>query len=63
MWNRIVSFRFLFFICFLILYCVVIIRNLNEGARRSVQLRDDPDITDHVAISMLVTGVDPATRS
>ena len=62
MWRRIVSFRFLFFICFLILYCALIIRNLNEGARRSLQLRDDSDTTDHVAISVLVTGVNPATQ-
>ncbi len=62
MWKRIVSFRFLFFICFLILYCALIIRNLNEGARRSLQLRDDSDTTDHVAFSVLVTGVNPATQ-
>ena len=62
MWKRIASFRFLFFICFLILYFALIIRNLNEGARRSLQLRDDSDTTDHVAISVLVTGVNPATQ-
>ena len=54
--------RFLFFICFLILYCAVIIRNLSEGTRRSLQLRDDSETTDHVAISVLVTGVNPATQ-
>ena len=62
MWKRIVSLRFLFFICFLILYCAVIIRNLSEGTRRSLQLRDDSETTDHVAISVLVTGVNPATQ-
>ena len=62
MWKRIVSFRFLIFICFLILYCASIVLSLHEAARRSLQLRDDSDITDHVAISVLVTGVNPATQ-
>jgi hypothetical protein len=46
----------------LVLYCAVLLRNLNEGARRSLKLRDDTDSTDHVAISVLVTGVNPATQ-
>lgn len=62
MWKTIISFRFLFFSCFLILYCTLIIRSLNEGTRRSLQLRNDSDTTDHVAISVLVTEVNPATQ-
>jgi hypothetical protein len=46
----------------LVLYCAVLLRNLNEGTRRSLKLRDDTDSTDHVAISVLVTGVNPATQ-
>src|SRR6202041_907214 len=44
------------------LYSVILIRNLDEGKRRSLQLRDDTDATDHVAMTVLVTGVNPATQ-
>jgi hypothetical protein len=43
-------------------YCFVLLRNLNEGSRRSLQLRDDTDAADHIVISVLVTGVNPATQ-
>jgi len=43
-------------------YCFVLLRSLNEGSRRSLQLRDDTDAADHIAISVLVTGVNPATQ-
>ena len=33
-----------------------------RGKRCSLQLRDDTDAADHVAMSALVTGVDPATQ-
>ncbi len=65
MWKNIVSFRpllILSLLSLLVLYCVVLVRNLNEGSRRSLQLRDDTDSTDHVAISVLVTGVNPAAQ-
>ena len=62
MWKKIVSFRSLLILSLLVLYCVVLARNLNEGSRRSLQLRDDTDSTDHVLISVLVTGVNPVTQ-
>ena len=43
-------------------YCFVLLRSLNEGNRRSLQLRDDTDAADHVVISMLVTAVNPSTH-
>jgi hypothetical protein len=43
-------------------YCFVLLRSLNEGSRRSLQLRDDTDAADHIVISVLVTGVNPATQ-
>jgi hypothetical protein len=46
----------------LILYCTVLLRNLNEGSRRSLKLRDDIDSNDHVAMSVIVTGVNPAAQ-
>jgi hypothetical protein len=49
----------LFVIC---LYSVVLFRGLNEGSRRSLQLRDDTDASDHVLVSMVVTTVNPATH-
>ncbi|MGC1363432.1 MAG: DUF4436 family protein [Silvibacterium sp.] len=62
MWKKIVRFRTLVVLSILVFYCVILIRNLNEGARRSLQLRDDTDSTDHVVISVLVTGVNPSTQ-
>jgi hypothetical protein len=49
----------LFVMC---LYSVVLFRGLNEGSRRSLQLRDDTDASDHVLVSMVVTTVNPATH-
>jgi Domain of unknown function (DUF4436) len=46
----------------LVLYCVLLLRSLNEGSRRSLQLRDDTDAADHIVISALVTAVSPATQ-
>lgn len=43
-------------------YCFVLLRSLSEGSRRSLQLRDDTDAADHIAISMLVTEVNPSTH-
>lgn len=62
MWKKILRFRTLVVLSILVFYCVILIRNLNEGARRSLQLRDDTDSTDHVVISVLVTGVNPSTQ-
>jgi hypothetical protein len=50
----------LFFLIFV--YCVVLFRSLNEGTRRSLRLRDDTDAADHIAISVLVTAVNPTTQ-
>jgi Domain of unknown function (DUF4436) len=62
MWKKILRFRPLLVLSILVLYCVILLRNLDEGKRRSLQLRDDTDATDHVAMSVLVTGVNPATQ-
>lgn len=43
-------------------YGFVLIRGLNESSRRSLQLRDDTDAADHVAIFVLITAVNPATQ-
>jgi Domain of unknown function (DUF4436) len=62
MWKKILRFRTLLVLSILVLYCVILFRNLDEGKRRSLQLRDDTDAADHVAMSVLVTGVNPATQ-
>jgi hypothetical protein len=62
MWKNILRFRTLLVLSILVLYCVILFRNLDEGKRRSLQLRDDTDAADHVAMSVLVTGVNPATQ-
>ena len=62
MWKKIFRFRALLVLSILVLYCAILLRNLNEGKRRSLQLRDDTDAADHVAMSVLVTAVNPATQ-
>jgi hypothetical protein len=55
--------RKLVLVAFMIfVYCFVLLRSLNEGSRRSLQLRDDTDAADHIVISTLVTAVNPSTH-
>jgi hypothetical protein len=61
-WKKILRFRPLLVLSILTFYCVILLRNLDEGKRRSLQLRNDTDAADHVAMSVLVTGVNPATQ-
>ncbi len=44
------------------LYFSVLFRSQNEENRRSLQLRDDSEAADRIVISVLVTGVNPATQ-
>ena len=62
MWKKILRFRPFLVLSIMALYCVILLRNLDEGKRRSLQLRDDTDSADHVVMSVLVTGVNPATQ-
>jgi Domain of unknown function (DUF4436) len=62
MWKKVLRFRPLLVLSILVFYSTVLLRNLDEGRRRSLQLRDDTDSTDHVIMSVLVTGVNPATQ-
>jgi hypothetical protein len=62
MWKKILRFRPFLVFSILVFYCAVLFRSLDEGKRRSLQLRDDTDATDHVVLSVLVTGVNPATQ-
>jgi hypothetical protein len=62
MWKKFARFRTFLVLFLLVFYCTVLVRNVNEGKRRSLKLRDDTDSTDHVAISVLVTGVNPVTQ-
>jgi Domain of unknown function (DUF4436) len=62
MWKRLFRFRTLLVLSIVVFYFVVLLRNLDEGKRRSLQLRDDTDSTDHVVMSVLVTAVNPATQ-
>lgn len=45
-----------------LVYCTVLVRAINESARRSLRLRDDTDAADHVEISVLVTAVNPSSH-
>ena len=60
--KKIVRSRTLLILFLLFLYCTLIVRNLNEGSRRSLHLRDDTDSADHVRVSVLVTAVNPAAQ-
>jgi Domain of unknown function (DUF4436) len=62
MWKTLFKLRTLLALSILVFYCAVLLRNLDEGERRSLQLRDDTDSADHVVMSVLVTGVNPATQ-
>jgi hypothetical protein len=62
MWKKILRFRPLLVLSILAFYCAILLRNLDEGKRRSLRLRDDTDSTDHVVMSVLVTGVNPVTQ-
>jgi hypothetical protein len=62
MWKKILRFRPFLVLSILVFYCAVLFRSLDEGKRRSLQLRDDTDATDHVVLSVLVTGVNPTTQ-
>jgi hypothetical protein len=55
--GKLVLLAFLAFV-----YCFVLVRSLTEASRRSLQLRDDSDATDHVAISVLVTDVNTSAQ-
>ena len=46
-----------------LVYCAVLVRAINESARRSLRLRDDTDAADHVEISVLVTAVKPVNST
>jgi Domain of unknown function (DUF4436) len=61
-WKKILSLRTLLILSLVALYFVVLGRSLTEAQRRSLRLRDDTDSADHVLISVLVTGVNPATQ-
>jgi hypothetical protein len=61
--KKIGRFRKLILSAFLVfVYCFVLVRGLNEGSRRSLQLRDNTDVADHIVISVLVTAVNPSTQ-
>lgn len=62
MWKKIVRLRTLLILSLAVVYIVILVRNLSEAQRRSLQLRDDTDSADHVLISVLVTGVNPVTQ-
>jgi hypothetical protein len=62
MWKKLFRFRTFLALSILVLYCAVLLHNLDEAERRSLQLRDDTDATDHVLMSVIVTGVNPATQ-
>jgi hypothetical protein len=54
--------KFILLFVLVFIYCAVLLRSLNEDTRRSLQLRDDADAADHIAISVLVTAVNPAAQ-
>src|SRR5271163_1862896 len=62
MWKKLFRFKTFLALSIVVFYCAVLFHNVDEGKRRSLELRDDTDATDHVVMSVLVTGVNPATQ-
>jgi Domain of unknown function (DUF4436) len=46
----------------LALYAAVVLRGLSESTRRSLQLRDETEAADRVAISIVIVNANPATH-
>ncbi|MGA9729069.1 MAG: DUF4436 family protein, partial [Candidatus Acidiferrales bacterium] len=62
MWKRSTRLKIAFVLGILALYITVLLRGNTESARRSLQLRDETSAQDRVAVSVVVTNVNPATH-
>jgi Domain of unknown function (DUF4436) len=62
MWKTPKRLKIAFVLSIIAAYTAVLLRGSTESARRSLQLRDETSERDRIAVSVLVTNVDPATQ-
>jgi hypothetical protein len=62
MWKKSARLKVAFVLGIIALYVAVLARGSTESTRRSLQLRDETSAQDRVAVSVLVTNVNPATH-
>ncbi len=62
MWKKTTRRKTAFVLGIITLYVVLLVRGSTESTRRSLQLRDETSAQDRVAVSVLVTNVNPATQ-
>ena len=62
MWKKTTKRKSGFVLGIIALYLVVLVRGSTESTRRSLQLRDETSAQDRVAVSVLVTNVNPAAQ-
>lgn len=62
MWKRSSRIWMLVVILIAAAYVASVLAGITESARRSVHLSNETQTTDHISVSALVTGVNPATR-
>jgi Domain of unknown function (DUF4436) len=62
MWKEPTRLRLLIIVFVVVLYVAVLLRATTESTRRSLQLRDETSAQDRIAVSVLVTNVNPVTQ-
>jgi Domain of unknown function (DUF4436) len=62
MWKRSTRLKAGFVLGIVAVYVASVVRGSTESTRRSLQLRDETPAQDRVAVSVLVTGVNPAAQ-
>jgi hypothetical protein len=62
MWQRPTRLKIAFVLSIAAMYVALLVRGSTESTRRSLQLRDETSAQDRVAVSVVVTNVNPATQ-
>src|ERR1700678_1313931 len=62
MWKRPTRLKIAFVLSIIAIYVALLVRGSTESTRRSLQLRDETSAPDRVAVSVVVTNVNPATH-
>ena len=62
MWKRPARLKIAFVLAIIAAYVALLVRGSTESTRRSLELRDETSAQDRVAVSVVVTNVNPATH-
>jgi Domain of unknown function (DUF4436) len=62
MWKRSTRPKVAFVLGIIVVYVALLVRGSTESTRRSLQLRDETSAQDRIAVSVLVTSVNPAAQ-